>query len=434
MRAASQPQKGGKGTARGERHSVERVVQVATLAAVGLVLSYVESMIPLPVAMPGIKLGLSNVAVLVCLYLVDARSAALVALVKVVASGFLFGSPAMIAYSAAGTFLAYLSMLLMVRVLDAGEVATSMVAAIMHDVGQVLVAALALSTSAVLLMLPPLAVAACVTGALTGMVTRGVVRTVRARGPRPEVASDVDLEVAPGELVAFVGRNGSGKTSFALQWAAGMNGRGGGDGRRRDGAPVREGPRAVGFCFQDPDDQCVSELVEDDVAFCMENRGADPREMRARVPQALRDVGLDGLGQRRLDELSGGQRRKATVAGLLVGDFDCIVFDEPTAMLDPASCKRFFELVEGLRARGYGIVLITQRIEEALRADRVCVFSDECLVACERPDELVEDDGLLARAGIALPPVVLLSRRLRASGVAVPLTGSGAELGEALCR
>jgi energy-coupling factor transport system ATP-binding protein len=404
--------------------SVERLTQVATLAAVGLLLSYVESMIPLPTAVPGVKLGLSNVAVLVCLCTVDARAAALVAVVKVLAAGFLFGSPMMIAYSAAGTLLAFLSMLLMERVLDAGEVATSMVAAIMHNAGQLLVATLALFTPAVLLALPVLAASACATGALTGLVARGVVSSLRGRPARPRVASDLDLEVAPGELVAFVGRNGSGKTSFALQWAAERNAQAAGGARTG----------RVGLCFQDPDDQAVCDVVQDDVAFALENRGADPCEMRTRVAGELAALGIAELAGRPLDELSGGQRSKANVAGLLAGDFDVIVFDEVTAMLDAASTERFFSLVDGLRERGVGVVLVTHRMEEALRADRVCVFSDARLLACEPPDRLVADDALLARAGLELPAVMGLARELRTRGISVPLTADPLELAEALCR
>lgn len=438
---------GEAGQVRASRPSVERLTQVATLAAVGLVLSYVESMVPLPTALPGVKLGLSNVAVLVCLCTVDARAAALVAVVKVLAAGFLFGSPMMIAYSAAGTLLAFLSMLLMERVLDAGEVATSMVAAIMHNAGQVLVATLVLSAPAVLLSLPVLAAAACATGALTGMVARGVLASLRRRPARPRVASEVDLEVAPGELVAFVGRNGSGKTSFALQWAAEKNaqvavaagpaGPGGRGGQAADGRTTRAaGGRAsrVGLCFQDPDDQAVCDVVQDDVAFALENRGADPCEMRARADAELGALGIRELADRPLDELSGGQRSKANVAGLLAGDFDVIAFDEVTAMLDAASTERFFSLVDGLRERGVGVVLVTHRMEEALRADRVCVFSGGRLLACEPPDSLAADGALLERAGLELPAVMGLAGELRARGVAVPLTADPLELVGALCR
>ncbi len=154
--------------------STRRLARVSLLAALALVLSYIETMIPLPVALPGVKLGLSNVAVVVALLSLDVRAGVSVALVKVVASGFLFGSPMMFAYSLGGTLLAFSGAAVLSRVPDVGAVAVSMVAAVLHNAGQLVVAALMLGTASVFVNLPPLALAACVTGAVTGAVASGV--------------------------------------------------------------------------------------------------------------------------------------------------------------------------------------------------------------------------------------------------------------------
>ncbi len=154
--------------------STRRLARVSLLAALALVLSYIETMIPLPVALPGVKLGLSNVAVVVALLSLDVRAGVSVALVKVVASGFLFGSPMMFAYSLGGTVLAFSGAAALSRVPDVGAVAVSMVAAVLHNAGQLAVAALLLGTASVFVNLPPLALAACVTGAVTGVVASGV--------------------------------------------------------------------------------------------------------------------------------------------------------------------------------------------------------------------------------------------------------------------
>ena len=154
--------------------STRRLARVSLLAALALVLSYIETMIPLPVALPGVKLGLSNVAVVVALLSLDVRAGMSVALVKVVASGFLFGSPMMFAYSLGGTVLAFSGAAALSRVPDVGAVAVSMVAAVLHNAGQLAVAALLLGTASVFVNLPPLALAACVTGAVTGAVASGV--------------------------------------------------------------------------------------------------------------------------------------------------------------------------------------------------------------------------------------------------------------------
>lgn len=164
-----------------ELRRAQRLSRMAMLCAVALVLGFLETMIPLPGAMPGMKLGLSNVAVVVALFLVDGRAASQVALVKVLATGFLFGSPLMIAYSAAGTVLA-LACMLALRALSIEVVALSMAAAVAHNVGQLVVAAWFLGTWAIVLSAPYLAAAACVTGAATGWAAGRVIASLPSPG------------------------------------------------------------------------------------------------------------------------------------------------------------------------------------------------------------------------------------------------------------
>lgn len=153
-----------------ERSRIQHLTNVSLLASAALVLSYLESMVPLPVTLPGVKLGLGNVAVVVALFSLGPRSAGGVAFAKVIASGLLFGSPIMMAYSLGGTLLAFAGMLALQLTAKAGPVAVSMAAAVLHNVGQISVAALLLENSSVFLSLAPLSVAACATGALTGAV------------------------------------------------------------------------------------------------------------------------------------------------------------------------------------------------------------------------------------------------------------------------
>ena len=162
--------------------ATQRLARISLLSALALVLSYIETMIPLPVALPGVKLGLANVAVVVALLGLDMRAAAAVAVVKVMASGFLFGSPMMLMYSLGGTALAFAGSAAVSRIPGLGAVATCMVAAILHNAGQIAVAALLLGTPSVLLSLPPLALAACATGFVTGAVAAGVLAS-QPNGP-----------------------------------------------------------------------------------------------------------------------------------------------------------------------------------------------------------------------------------------------------------
>lgn len=442
------------------RPDVERLARVSLLSAVALVLSYLETLIPLPVALPGVKLGLANVAVAVALFSLDARSAASVAAVKVLASGLLFGSPMMLAYSLGGTALAFAGMAALSAVPGVGLVPVSMVAAILHNAGQLGVAALVLQTPSVFINLPVLAVAACVTGGITGTVGEAALSSLAAEGPageagvaemgageapaarvagpsgRPVVDCAPLGAIAPGELVAFVGANGSGKTSCALQ-VAGLAGAAGGSAAR-----VSAG-RRVGVSFQDPDSQIVAPVVRDDVAFGSENLGTPRQEMLELVNQALVEAGIEELSGREVDTLSGGQKQRVAVAGLLALAPGLVVFDEATAMLDPVACASFGRLVRRLCDGGVAVIQVTQIMDEALAADRVAVFDAGRIVRVGKPSEVLADEALLAGCGLRAPERVRLAQAVAALGVDVQADARGAgascaatldDLEEAICR
>ena len=397
------------------RASIERLARVSLLSAVALVLSYVETMIPLPVALPGVKLGLANVAVAVALFELDARSAACVALVKVLASGLLFGSPMMLAYSLGGTVLAFAGMLALSCVPGVGVLPVSMLAAVLHNAGQLVVAALALGTPAVFVNMPVLAVAACVTGGVTGAAAEaalaslegavsgvagadgadggagGVPETVRAGRPHVDLGGFMP---AAGEVTAFVGANGSGKTSCALELAGLLC-----------GATPAWGEGRVGVAFQDPDDQIVADIVRDDVAFGPENVGLERGRLREAVERALEEAGAVELASREADALSGGQKQRVAVAGLLALAPGMMVFDEATAMLDPAARESFGSLVRSLADRGAAVVVITQLMDEAFEADRIVVFRDAAVAFVGTPAQLLERAcGVRPRAAARRPP------------------------------
>ena len=404
------------------RTAIRRLARIALLSALALVLSWIETMIPLPVTLPGVKLGLGNIAVVVALFALDAKSALAVAAVKVLASGLLFGSPTMLAYSLGGTALAFLGMLLLVHIPGASVMLVSMVSAILHNLGQLCVAALLLSSPSVFLTLPPLALAALVTGAITGAVAAGVLDNMRPAGEgRPSVDAS-RLQIAPGEHLAFVGRNGSGKTSCALQLA----------GLSDDDSQRFEG--TAGVAFQDPDDQIVASLVRDDVAFGLENRGMSRGEMEAAVESALGEVGLADALLRPVDELSGGQKQRVAAAGLLAMEPGLVIFDEGTSMLDAPARRSFASAVERLCSQGIAVVTITQIMDEAFEADRIAVFEGGAIVALGTPEELLARPELLEGCGLELPRTAALARRLRGAGLDVPLTNDESELEDALCR
>lgn len=452
---------------RARQARIQRLARVALFAAVALVLSYIETMIPLPVALPGVKLGLANIAVVVALFALDIRTAGAVAVVKILASGFLFGSPMMLAYSAGGTALAFAGMVALYRVPGISVAVVSLASAVLHNVGQILVACAMLGSTAALWSLPPLAVAACVTGGLTGMVAAGVLGGFRAdesnQAQRPLVDTSC-LCLWPGEHLAFVGGNGSGKTSCALQLAGlvhvdaaegasesaascvdvACNGVDGHEKLAADSAGVhdaghedvqcRQAASGVGVAFQDPDDQIVALQVRDDVAFGPENRGMPREAMVGVVEQALARAGASDLLHRETSSLSGGQKQRVAVAGLLALAPGVVVFDEASAMLDPQARRAFGETVRQLCSEGVSVITITQIMDEAFQADRIAVFNKGAIVALCTPEELLQRADVLEQCGLELPHTAALARDFQREGMDVPLTNDPVILEEALWR
>lgn len=370
-----------------------RLARVSLLCACALVLSYLETMIPLPVAVPGIKLGLANVAVVVALYTLDVKSAAAVALVKVFASGFLFGSPMMLVYSLGGTVLAFIGMVALAAVPGVGLVPVSMLAAVLHNVGQLGVAAMALQTPAVFINLGVLGVAACVTGGITGAVAEGALAGIeQADDTRPSVdCAALAANIVAGERIAFVGTNGSGKSTCALELAGllkDVNGH----------ATCVQG--TVGLAFQDPDNQIVAPIVRDDIAFGLENRGVPRDEMRSEVLQALNELGIVELEQRDVATLSGGQKQRVAASGLVALTPSLMIFDETTAMLDETAREAVNDLIDHLCQRDVAVIQITQLLDEVARADRVAVFEAGAIAYLGAVQDLADQRDLLIRCGL----------------------------------
>lgn len=370
-----------------------RLARVSLLCACALVLSYLETMIPLPVAVPGIKLGLANVAVVVALYTLDAKSAGAVALVKVFASGFLFGSPMMLVYSLGGTVLAFIGMVALAAVPDVGLVPVSMLAAVLHNVGQLGVAAMALQTPAVFINLGVLGVAACVTGGITGAVAEGALAGIeQADDTRPSVdCAALAANIVAGERIAFVGTNGSGKSTCALELAGLLKDVSG-------HAMCVQG--TVGLAFQDPDNQIVAPVVRDDIAFGLENRGVPRDEIRSEVLQALSEFGIVELEQRDVATLSGGQKQRVAASGLVALTPSLMIFDETTAMLDETAREAVNDLIDHLCQRDVAVIQITQLLDEVARADRVAVFEAGAIAYLGTVQDLADQRDLLIRCGL----------------------------------
>ncbi|MDR3209811.1 MAG: energy-coupling factor transporter ATPase [Oscillospiraceae bacterium] len=242
----------------------------------------------------------------------------------------------------------------------------------------------------------------------------------------------VSLEVARGEFVAVLGHNGSGKSTLARQLNATLRPKTGRvliDGLdTADDANLLEIRRRVGMVFQNPDNQLVANVVEEDVAFAPENLGVPPEEIRRRVDDALRTVGMYEYRTHAPHLLSGGQKQRVAIAGALAMEPACIVFDEPTAMLDPRGREDVVALVRALRdERGVTVVLITHHMEETVDCDRLCLMSDGKIALTGKPKEIFTEVPLLRELGLGVPETVRLLYELNRSGFHLPLDALSVE-------
>lgn len=254
-----------------------------------------------------------------------------------------------------------------------------------------------------------------------------------------DALKDVTAQIKKGEFTAIIGTNGSGKSTLARHLNAlllptegeliveGM--------RTSDAGRVWDIRQKVGMVFQNPDNQLVAAVVEEDVAFGPENLGVPPEEIRERVDLALEKVGMTSYRKQAPSMLSGGQKQRVAIAGVLAMKPDCIVLDEPTAMLDPKGRKEVMDTIHELNKKeGITIVLITHFMEEAVTADHILVIDKGVLKMEGTPREIFSQADKVTEIGLDVPVPADLARRLCKKGMAVSeKCMTDEELGEALC-
>ena len=249
----------------------------------------------------------------------------------------------------------------------------------------------------------------------------------------PTVAlNGLDLEIERGTFVAVIGHNGSGKSTLAKHFNAILLPQGGRvyvcGADTSDESLLLEIRRQVGMVFQNPDNQIVATVVEEDVAFAPENLGYPPDEIRRRVDDALKIVNMYEYREHAPHLLSGGQKQRVAIAGVLAMGPDCIVFDEPTAMLDPRGRESIINVIRDLRDNhGVTVVLITHHMEEAIDADRLVVMSDGDVVVDGAPREVFGDIDTLRKTGLSVPETVMILHELIEDGFDLPLDALSVE-------
>lgn len=254
-------------------------------------------------------------------------------------------------------------------------------------------------------------------------------KIVEAQGVNTErklmALNNINIDIEAGSFVAILGHNGSGKSTFAKHinalltptdgtvWVDGFD--------TKNDTFVWDIRQSTGMVFQNPDNQLVATIVEDDVAFGPENLGVAPDEIRRRVDEALDMVGMEGHQKDAPSKLSGGQKQRIAIAGILAMKPKCIVFDEPTAMLDPVGRKDVMETAHRLnKENGITIILITHYMDEAVSADIVYVIDDGKVVMQGRPKEVFSQVERMKDYGLDVPQVTETAYNLRKMGIDIP--------------
>ena len=239
------------------------------------------------------------------------------------------------------------------------------------------------------------------------------------------VFDGLNLSIEQGSFVAVLGHNGCGKSTLAKHFNAILLPAGGSvmvyGMDTKDEALLLAVRQHVGMVFQNPDNQIVSNVVEEDVAFAPENLGVASQEIRQRVDDALKAVGMYDYRTYAPQLLSGGQKQRVAIAGVLAMQPQCVVLDEPTAMLDPQGRREVLDTVERLNHEtGMTVILITHHMDEAARADRVIAMSEGRIVADGTPQAVFAQEPLLRSVGLDVPQSARIAQALRDRGVALP--------------
>ncbi len=242
----------------------------------------------------------------------------------------------------------------------------------------------------------------------------------------------VSFDVQKGSFTAIIGKNGSGKSTIAknfnglllptegVVYIKGMN--------TKEENFIWDIRETAGMVFQNPDNQLVSSIVEDDVAFGPENLGLPRQEIRERVEFALESVDMTKHKNKSPHLLSGGQKQRIAIAGVVAMKPDCIIFDEPTAMLDPKGRDEIMAIIQELHAEGITVVLITHFMEETIDADRIIVVDEGKIVLQGTPEEVFENYEIIKKLSLDVPLAVNIARNLRNKGIDVPFVVKTEEL------
>ena len=255
--------------------------------------------------------------------------------------------------------------------------------------------------------------------------TKSLSFSYKAKEKEKVVLKELNIEVEKGSFTTVIGHNGSGKSTFAKHINAILLPSGGSISvcgiDTADEEKLYELRKKAGIVFQNPDNQIVATIVEEDVAFGLENIGIEWEEMHRRVNDSLHSVNMYEYRKRAPHLLSGGQKQRVAIAGILAMEPECIILDEPTAMLDPIGRKEVIDTVIRLnKEKGITIILITHYMDEAAKADRIIVLDGGSVVVDGTPENVFSQEAKLKELGLDVPQSTALANRLKEKGINLP--------------
>ena len=468
---------------------LRRIVIVAIFAAVAVVLSIVESIIPVNLQIPGAKLGLANIMILTCLYFLRGRDALMLVVLKTIITAFIFGTFSSMLFSLFGSLFSFIVMFMVIKLgrNQVSLIGVSVIGGVGHNFGQITAASIVFQTSNIYYYMPLLLLTGLVTGVVVGIAVKYLVPsltklslfeefqgdglakrqytgdksepiTLESREPiameglnSPAlelqgvtygyaedqlVVDDISLSIPQGQWVTLVGANGSGKSTL-VKLLNGLLPKSTGSivvkGIELQSDTIGRIRQTIGMVFQNPDNQFVGTTVEDDIVFGLEGQCLPIEVMEERVRTYAAKFGIADLLHKHPSELSGGQKQRVAIASILSMEPEVVIFDEASSMLDEKTRNDLMIILSDMHKSGrYTIVSITHDAQEITASERVLILHEGKLIADRTPTELFRDESMLEMCHLTAPFAFRLSNELYRHGVDIPVPGCEEELIEAL--
>ena len=468
---------------------LKRIVMVAIFAAVAVVLSIVESIIPLNLQIPGAKLGLANIMILTCLYFLRGRDALMLVILKTIITAFIFGTFSSMLFSLFGSLFSFIVMFLVMKLgrNQVSLIGVSVVGGVGHNFGQITAASIVFQTSNIYYYMPLLLVTGLVTGVLVGIAVKYLVPSltklslfeefqgnssgmlqhtedglelvirensetialqeqgcaaIELQGVTYGYGKDhfavdgISVSIPQGQWVTLVGSNGSGKSTLVKLMNALLPKSAGSirvKGIELQSDSVGKIRKTIGMVFQNPDNQFVGTTVEDDIVFGLEGQCLSVEVMEQRMTTYADKLGIADLLHKHPSELSGGQKQRVAIASILSMEPEVVIFDEASSMLDEKTRNDLMVILSDMHKSGrYTILSITHDVEEISASERVLVLHQGKLIADRTPTELFQDERMLEMCHLTAPFSFRLRSELHKHGVEIPIPSCEEELIEAL--